>query len=187
MIFKKCLLIGALIAPLFSQAADHDKKSDAEPSYQEQLAQYNKLKQSAQDFMDKIMHMREKTYIMMSQFSKKAELSDVDINQWNAMNDKFKALRDERDKLFGPPPIVQFYSCATLAGIADLAWDAQYHYFTKVISGRYPSPEDFIQVVNLDTDVAKMAAECQQGIETPPEKPDPDSVIIDVDPPASTH
>lgn len=188
MIFKKYLLIGALIAPLFSHAADRERKPDAELSYPEQLAQYNKLKQPAQDFMDKIIDLRVQAYELMDKLSKQAaDMSTTDmINQWDSLNNKFKALRDERGKLFGTPPSFHFSECAALADVADLAWSAQFKYFGAVSAGRFPTQDGFIQVVRSDTDFARMAAECQQGIDIPPDKGG-DGIIIDVDPPASTH
>lgn len=180
---RLAIVIGLLtVGVAFGASAEkQERKSDADMSYPEQLSQYKKLKQPAQDFMDKIMYLREQTHITMSEFSKKENLSDDDLKRWVALNDKFTSLRAERDKLFGPPPIVQFYGCAVLAGVADLAWQQQSHYFEKVVmDGRQPTPSDFTQVVSLDTSVAKLAARCQQGIETPPEKPDPDGIIIDV-------
>ncbi len=169
-----------------ASAAKEERKSDADMSYSEQLSQYKKLKEPAQDFMDKIMYLREQSYITMFELSKKVELSDDDIGRWEALNKKFAALRGERDKLFGPPPVVQFYGCSVLAGMAALAWNAQYHYFTKVVmDGQQPEPSDFTQVVLSDTDFAKMAARCQQGIETPPEKPDPDEIIVDASTPVN--
>ncbi|WP_449543629.1 hypothetical protein [Enterobacter ludwigii] len=183
MIFKKCLLIGALIAPLFSQAADHDKKSDAEPSYQEQLAQYNKLKQSAQDFMDKIMSMLVQSYDLMDQLSKKPELDDDDANRLEELNQKFSALREERKKIFPQSPFMWFGGCYSLAGEAALAWDAQYHYFKKVIiNGVFPSSSDFIQVSSNYRLVTDGVARCQQAIDVPPEDDD-DGIIVDKDTP----
>ncbi|WP_048796448.1 MULTISPECIES: hypothetical protein [Serratia] len=181
---RVCLLIGALVAPLFSHAADQERKPDAELSYPEQLAQYNKLKQPAQDFMDKIMDLRVQAYGLMLLFSKQAaDMSTSDIiNQWGGLDDKFKALRKERDKLFGTPPTFHFSECAALAGVADLAWDAQYNYFGDVSAGRFPTQDGFIQVVHSDTDFARMATRCQWAIDTPPEDGG-DSIIVDKDTP----
>ncbi|MFZ4221480.1 hypothetical protein ACEV6Q_27120 [Enterobacter ludwigii] len=185
MIFKKYLLIGALIAPLFSHAADQERKPDAELSYPEQLAQYNKLKQPAQDFMDKILGMLVQSYGLMDQFSKQKEFNDNDVNRLETLNLKFSALREERKKLFPPPsPFMWFGGCYSLAGEAALAWDAQYHYFKKVIiDGVLPAPSDFIQVLSTYRLVADGVERCQQAIDVPPEDDDGDGIIVDKDTP----
>lgn len=185
MIFKKYFLIGALIAPLFSQAAESERKPDAELSYPEQLARYNKLKQPAQDFMDKIMNMLVQSYGLMDQLSKKTELDDSDVNHLEELNLKFSALREERKNLFpSPSPFMWFGGCYSLAGEAALAWDAQYHYFKKVIiDGVFPAPGDFIQVLSTYRLVADGVERCQQAIDVPPENNDGDGIIVDKDTP----
>jgi hypothetical protein len=181
---KVCLLIGALVAPLFSHAADQERKPDTELSYPEQLAQYNKLKQPAQDFMDKIIGLRVKADGLMSDFYQQAvELSSAEmLNQWDSLDEEFNALRSKREELFGSPPVFHFSECSEFAGLAVLAWDAQYSYFTAIAAGRLASTDDFSRVVRLDTAVARMAARCQQGIDIPPENND-DGIIVDKDTP----